>query len=86
VYPGTVAAVRRMLPLMCRISLAGAPPRVTLRASSGARLAASKGAKLVMTGTPPELLLFLSGGDAVRVEFSGGPETIAAVRAARRRL
>jgi uncharacterized protein (TIGR03085 family) len=84
---GMAAALRRMVPLMSRMSLAGAPARVTLRDGEGAKLAAfGHGPELVIAGAPPELLLFLSGRDAARVEFVGDPDTIAAVRAARRGL
>lgn len=83
----TVAALRRMLPLNIRISLARAPARVTLRDRDGATLAAiGRGSEVTITGEPAELLLFLSGRDAVRLDFGGDPETIAAVRAARRGL
>jgi uncharacterized protein (TIGR03085 family) len=85
---GTVAALRRMLPLVSRMTLAGAPARVTLRDADGAKTIATlgRGPELVITGPAPELLLFLSGRDAVRLEFSGSPQTIVAVRAARRSL
>jgi hypothetical protein len=39
-----------------------------------------------VTGEPQELLLFAAGRDAVRVEFDGDPQSIAAVRAAPRGL
>ena len=47
---------------------------------------AGLGVQRATTGEPPELLLFVSGRDAVRVEFDGDPQTIAAVRAAPRGL
>jgi hypothetical protein len=37
-----------------------------------------------VTGEPQELLLFAFGRDAVRVEFAGDDDVIAAVRAAKR--
>jgi hypothetical protein len=37
----------------------------------------------VVTGAPLELLMFASGRDQARVEFSGDDAAIAAVRAAR---
>ena len=84
---GMVAGLRRMVPVMSRMSLAGAPARVTLRERDGATLAAfGRGPQLVIAGAAPELVLFLSGRDAARVEFIGDPDTTAAVRAARRGL
>ena len=83
----TVAWLRRMVPLMSRMSLAGAPARVTLRDPDGATLAAfGRGPGLVVAGAVPELVLFLSGRDAARVEFVGDSDTTAAVCAARRGL
>ena len=45
-----------------------------------------RGRECVITGQPPESLLFLSGRDAVQVDFTGDDDTVAAVRAAGRRL
>jgi hypothetical protein len=39
-----------------------------------------------VTGEPQELVLFVSGRDAVRVEFDGDPQAIAAVRGSHRGL
>ncbi len=39
-----------------------------------------------MTGEPQELLLFISGRDAVRLTFDGEPALVEAVRASRRGL
>jgi uncharacterized protein (TIGR03085 family) len=84
---GTVAALRRMLPLMSRMTLARAPARVTLRDPDGAQLATTgRGPEVVITGAPPELVLFVSGRDAVRVDFTGDPDTVSAVRTARHGL
>jgi len=84
---GLAATLRRMLPLMSRLTLAGAPAHVTLRDPDGATLAAfGRGPAVVITGAPPELLLFVSGRDAVRLNFTGDPNTVADVRAARRSL
>jgi uncharacterized protein (TIGR03085 family) len=81
----TVAALRRMVPLMIRMTLARAPARVTLRDPDGATLAKTgRGPEVVITGEPTELVLFLSGRDAVRLDFDGDPGTITAVRSARR--
>lgn len=83
----TIAALRRMLPLCVKLSLARGPARVTLRGVDGARLAtAGRGPEVVISGEPAELLLFLFGRDAVHLDFGGDPQSIAAVRAARRRV
>ncbi|HZA08751.1 TIGR03085 family metal-binding protein [Mycobacterium sp.] len=82
-----ISAVRRGLPLMSRMMLARAPARVRLRDSDGATVATiGRGPEVVITGEAPELLLFVSGRDAVRLEFAGDAETIAGIRAARRGL
>jgi uncharacterized protein (TIGR03085 family) len=82
-----VTGLRRMVPLMSRMSLAGAPARVSLCEHDGTKLAAfGRGPQLVVAGAVPELVLFLSGRDAARVEFVGDRDTTAAVRAARRGL
>jgi uncharacterized protein (TIGR03085 family) len=83
----TVKALSRPLPIMARLTLAKAPARVTLRTPQGRVLATlGRGPSVVITGEPQELLLFVSGRDAVRLEFEGDPETVAAVRANRRGL
>jgi uncharacterized protein (TIGR03085 family) len=84
---GLGAGLRRMLPLLARMSLGRAPARVTVSDPDGATIAVlGRGPELVIAGAPPELVFFLSGRDAARVEFIGDPDTVAAVRAARRRL
>jgi hypothetical protein len=45
-----------------------------------------RGPELTITGEPQELLLFISGRDAVRLTFDGDPETVDAVRTNRRGL
>ena len=84
---GTVKALSRGLPIMARLTLAKAPARVSLRTPQGQQvLTVGKGPELAVTGEPPELLLFISGRDAVRLAFDGDDETVQAVRAARRGL
>ena len=81
------AALRRQVRLLSRMSLGRAPAEVTLQDSDGATLASTgKGPRCTITGAAPELLLFLSGRDAARVEFVGDADTVEQVRAARRRL
>jgi uncharacterized protein (TIGR03085 family) len=83
----TVAALRRMLRLTSKLTLARAPARVTLRDDDGSVLVvAGKGPEVEITGATTELTLFLSGRDAVRLEFAGSPQDIDAVREARRKL
>lgn len=83
----TVKALGRGLPIMARLTLAKAPARVTLRTPQGKDLVTlGRGPRLTVTGEPQEQLLFISGRDAVRLEFDGEPETVDAVRANRRGL
>jgi uncharacterized protein (TIGR03085 family) len=83
----TVKALGRGLPIMARLTLAKAPARVALRTQEGKTLAAvGRGPELTVTGQPQELLLFISGRDAVRLEFDGDAAAIDAVRASRRGL
>jgi uncharacterized protein (TIGR03085 family) len=80
-------ALGRGLPLMARLTLAKAPARVSLRTPDGKTLATiGRGPELTVTGEPQELLLFLSGRDAVRLEFDGDEALVDAVRTARRGL
>ena len=77
----------RQLGLMSRMMLTKLPAQVVLQTPTGERIArVGRGDAVTLTGEPPELLLFVSGRDAVRVEFDGDPQTIAAVRAAPRGL
>jgi uncharacterized protein (TIGR03085 family) len=83
----TVSALGRGLPIMARLTLAKAPARVTLRTPQGKDLVTfGRGPEVTVTGEPQELLLFISGRDAVRLTFDGEPETVDAVRANRRGL
>ncbi|OBK74639.1 TIGR03085 family metal-binding protein [Mycobacterium sp. 1274761.0] len=81
------SALRRQVRFLVRMSLGGAPARVTLREPEGTTLASvGKGPQCTITGSAPELLLFLSGRDAARVEFGGDDGIAEQVRAARRGL
>ena len=83
----TVRALGRGLPIMARLTLAKAPARVSLRTPDGRTLATvGRGPELTVTGEPQELLLFISGRDAVRLEFDGDAALVDAVRASRRGL
>jgi uncharacterized protein (TIGR03085 family) len=85
----TTAAVRRRIPLVSRgglsKSMAALPARLTLRTPDGRTVVAvGKGSPVTVTGEPQELLLFAFGRNAVRVDFSGDDDVVAAVRAAKR--
>ena len=63
------------------------PATVALKDSDGATLASiGKGPQCTITGPASELVLFLSGRDAVQIEFTGDDTTVEQVRAARRTL
>jgi uncharacterized protein (TIGR03085 family) len=84
------APLRRQLGLMSRLMLSRLPGQVELRTPAGERIArVGRGPDanaVTLTGEPQELLLFVSGRDAVRVEFDGDAAAVAAVRAAPRGL
>jgi uncharacterized protein (TIGR03085 family) len=83
----TIKALTRSLPVMARLTLAKSPARITLRTPQGRDVATvGRGPSLVITGELQELLLFISGRDAVRLDFDGEAATVAAVRANRRGL
>jgi hypothetical protein len=82
-----VKALGRGLPIMARLTLAKAPARVTLRTAQGKELVTiGRGPGLTITGEPQELLLFISGRDAVRLTVDGDAALVDAVRASRRGL
>jgi uncharacterized protein (TIGR03085 family) len=79
-----VAALTRQVSLMARMALSKAPAKVTLRTPDGKTLAsAGRGESVVVTGEPLELLMFSSGRDEARVEFTGDDDAVAAVKAGR---
>jgi uncharacterized protein (TIGR03085 family) len=81
---GTTAAIAKQVPLMARMGLRGTPGQVVLRTPDGTTLAtAGSGAAVVVTGDPLELLMFASGRNEARVEFSGDDAAVAAVREGR---
>lgn len=82
-----VSALRRQVRLAVRVSLGRSPARVILLDTDGTTLASvGKGPQCAIRGAAPELLLFLSGRDAVQIEFEGDDETVEQVREARRAL
>jgi uncharacterized protein (TIGR03085 family) len=85
--PSTAGLLRRQLGLMSRLMLSKMPAQVVLRTPAGEQIArAGRGDTVTVTGDPQELLLFVAGRDAIRVEFDGDPQAIAAVQAAPRGL
>jgi uncharacterized protein (TIGR03085 family) len=83
----TVSALTRPLPVMARLTLGKVPGRLTLRTPQGKVLATvGKGPAVTITGEPQELLLFVSGRDAVEVQFDGDAEVVEAARKTRRGL
>ncbi|MDT5206556.1 MAG: hypothetical protein QOD34_3192 [Mycobacterium sp.] len=84
---GIAAALRRQLGLMGRVMLSKLPADVVLQTPTGDRIVrAGRGQVVTITGEPQELLLFIAGRDAVRLEFDGDAQAVAAVRAAPRGL
>jgi uncharacterized protein (TIGR03085 family) len=79
--------LRRQLGLMSRMMLSKLPAEVVLQTPAGDRIArVGRGDAVTIIGEPQELLLFVAGRDAVRVDFEGDAHTVAAVRAAPRGL
>lgn len=79
--------LRRQLGLMSRMMLSKLPAPVVLQTPAGDRIArVGRGEAVTITGEPQELLLFVAGRDAVRLEFDGDAQAVAAVRAAPRGL
>ncbi|AQA06068.1 TIGR03085 family protein [Mycobacterium sp. MS1601] len=81
----TVAALLRPFGMLSRVALAKVPARLILRTADGRTLATvGKGPEVILTGAPEELVLFAFGRDAVRIEFTGDDDAVAAVKAAKR--
>ena len=77
----TEAAIAKQVPNMARMALRKAPAEVILRTVTGTTLATvGRGAAVVVTGAPLELLMFGSGRNEARVEFSGDDAAVRAVR------
>jgi uncharacterized protein (TIGR03085 family) len=81
------SALSRQLGLLSRMALGKQPAQLTLQTTDGRRIArVGRGDPVTVTGEPQELVLFVAGRDAVRVEFDGDPQAIAAVRGSHRGL
>jgi uncharacterized protein (TIGR03085 family) len=82
----TIAALRRPLGMMARLTMAKVPARVTLMTPDGEAVAAvGRGPELTVTGDIGELTLFIAGRDEAQLTFSDA-QAAQAVRAARRGL
>ena len=85
----TAAAVKRRIAMISRVgmskSMAAVPARLTLRTPNGQTVVTvGSGSPVTVTGEPLELMLFAFGRNAVRVDFGGDDDVVAAVRAAKR--
>ncbi|TDV46355.1 TIGR03085 family metal-binding protein [Actinophytocola oryzae] len=70
-----------------RMTLRRSPVGLVLRTPGGEEVVAKRGPDTVtVTGLPGELLLFVTGRDAIRVGYEGGREAVAAVQGLRRGL
>ena len=77
----TTSTLARRLSLMARMTMSKTPAHVSLRTPDGKVVAnAGKGATVVVTGEPGELLMFISGRDEAKLEFTGEDDAVAAVR------
>lgn len=84
--PDTLAALRRPLGFMARLTMANVPARVSLQTPDGETIAVvGRGPELTATGDLAELTMFVAGRDEARLTFSDA-QAVAAVRAARRGL
>jgi len=84
--PDTLAALRRPVGVMARLTMGKVPARVTLRTPDGETVAVvGSGPDLTVTGDIGELTLFVAGRDEAQLNFSDA-QAAQAVRAARRGL
>jgi uncharacterized protein (TIGR03085 family) len=74
-------ALARQVGLMSRMTMSKTPGQVSLRTPDGKTLATmGKGATVVVTGAPGELLMFISGRDEAKLTFTGDDDAVHAVR------
>lgn len=82
----TIAALRRPVGIMARLTMGKVPARVTLQTPEGETVAVvGSGPGLTVTGDIGELTMFVAGRDEARLTFSDA-QAAQAVRAARRGL
>ncbi|WP_431903179.1 TIGR03085 family metal-binding protein [Amycolatopsis thermoflava] len=83
--PARDAAAWRAARGAAKVNLRRVPVGVTLRTIDGREATVKRGAgQVTVTGDPVELLLFVFGRDAVRVEFEGDPTAVDRLKKARR--
>lgn len=84
---GTTTALARQVSLMARMTMSKTPAKVSLRTPDGKTLTTiGAGPAVVVTGDPGELLMFISGREQAKLEFSGDDDAVSAVRAGDRGL
>jgi hypothetical protein len=72
---------------MSRMMLSKLPAQAVLETPAGDQIArVGRGDPVTITGEPQELLLFVAGRDAVRLDFDGDAAAVAAVKGAPRGL
>ncbi|WP_020664148.1 TIGR03085 family metal-binding protein [Amycolatopsis benzoatilytica] len=75
--PSRDAAVWRLIPRIAKLNLRKSPVGVLLRTPGGETASVKSGTPVVtVIGEPVELLLFIFGRDAVRLEFEGDAAAI----------
>jgi uncharacterized protein (TIGR03085 family) len=85
--PSIATPLRRQLGLMSRMMLSKLPAQAVLETPAGDQIArVGRGDPVTITGEPQELLLFVAGRDAVRLDFDGDAAAVAAVKGAPRGL
>ena len=83
----TTAALAKQVGLMARMTMSKTPARVALRTPDGKTLTSlGKGANVVVTGEPGELLMFISGRDQAKLTFTGDDAAVQAVKGGKRGL
>ena len=83
----TTSSLARQVSLMSRMTMSKTPARVTLKTPDGTTLTTvGKGPAVTVTGEPGELLMFISGRDEAKLEFTGDDAAVAAVREGKRGL
>ncbi|MBX7431905.1 TIGR03085 family protein [Mycobacterium sp. Y57] len=80
----TLAALRRPVAMMARMTMRRAPATVVLATPTGDTLATvGRGPRVLVTGDPGELLMFASGRSEARVSIDGDPAVVEAVQKSR---
>ncbi|MEU0496849.1 TIGR03085 family metal-binding protein [Mycobacterium sp. NPDC006124] len=83
----TNSSLASRVSLMSRMTMKKTPARVSLKTPDGKTLATvGSGPAVTVTGEPGELMMFISGRDQAKVEFTGDDAAVSAVRAGERGL